>query len=212
LEGNVAKYFDIDAGASEFEFALALDHKLSFLEDKGRSSRRWLVLCDQAILLAYDKARDWPFFWGAHEPRLIEGNYFWDDVFEASSSLTEGSVHYGPDNLGTPRDRLPWVEGAAGHGIGEHIDISLQFPTSRFWVSIGFVSYERPELYELNSRPKRVVVVDRDSGESTEFTLKDSPDLQFLELGFQARRMRITIKEVYPGTRWDDTAINFIMF
>jgi hypothetical protein len=102
-----------------------------------------------------------------------------------------------------------------GHGIGEEIRIDTWFP--RLWISIGFVSYDRPELYELNGRPKRLRVVSEATGEETYVDLEDTPNLQPIEVPGDWESagdggIRLIIEDVYPGTRWDDTCVNFIVF
>ena len=158
---------------------------------------------------------DWenknPFFTGVTgNPRWIETLFFQPEVFTASSFLVEGAVSYAANNLGHPATRQPWVEGVSGNGIGQEIafDRSLE----SFWISIGFVSYVRPELYHLNGRPKLQRVLNVDTGAETVVRLKDTPNPQHVLLDDPAQNVRITIEEVYPGTRWEDTVVNFIAF
>jgi hypothetical protein len=181
-------------------------------EDNGR----WLAISSSELAFLYDEESAPPFFIGVtdHAKRL-EGRYRFPNAFSASSSLTEGTIRYGPENLDKHWTRTPWVEGVPGHGIGEEIRIDTWFP--RLWISIGFVSYDRPELYELNSRPKRLRVVSDATGEERIVDLEDTPNLQPIEVPGEWESagdggIRLIIEEVYPGTRWDDTCINFIVF
>ncbi|NBF40905.1 MAG: hypothetical protein GVY14_10860 [Spirochaetes bacterium] len=157
-----------------------------------------------------------PFFRAAKRgPNAMEAFYYFRDAFSASSYLTEGDVIYGPENLGSHATRKPWVEGVPGQGIGEEIHIDRWF--GRLWISIGFVSYDRPELYELNSRPKTIRVVSEATGEERVVELEDTPNLQPIDVpgdweSASDGGIRIIIEEVYPGTRWEDTAVNFIVF
>jgi hypothetical protein len=212
LDNGIASLFQPGSEEVKWEYELAREHHLLFLTDTNDSTRSWLLLCNQRLLFAYDQPRTNPFFRGADAPRIIQGHAFIPTAFAASSSLTEGAVTYDAANLGIPRDRQPWVEASDGWGIGEHIDIQLTHPRQGIWISIGFVSYERPELYSMNGRPRRILVEDRDSRVSKEYLLRDAPDIQYIGLESPAARIRLTILDVFEGTTWQDTAINFIVF
>jgi hypothetical protein len=167
-------------------------------------------------MFLYDEEAEPAFFRGARGgPNVIEALYYFRDAFSASSYLTEGDITYKPENLGSHSTRKPWVEGVPGQGIGEEIYIDRWF--GRLWISIGFVSYDRPELYELNSRPKTIRVVSEATGDERLVELEDTPNPQSIDVPGEWETasdggIRIRIEEVYPGSRWDDTAINFIVF
>lgn len=56
----------------------------------------------------------------------------------------------------------PWYEGVQGQGIGERLEFSFKknnsyaevFGKQKIFISIGYVDYSRPDLYNANSRPK----------------------------------------------------------
>jgi len=101
-----------------------------------------------------------------------------------------------------------WAEGVPGHGINETITFT-GVQAIRFYISIGYVSYSRPELYTENSRPKKILVtVD---GKSIELMLKDTPAYQTIDVDAFSSKVTIQILEVYTGTKYEDTCINSII-
>ncbi|MFP4066705.1 MAG: NADase-type glycan-binding domain-containing protein [Spirochaetaceae bacterium] len=177
--------------------------------------KQWLILASDRLLLLYDGESPYPFFVGVSgHPNAREALYSFPDAFTATSSLAENDTTYVATNLGEAALRTPWVEAAEGQGVGEEIRIAKGFP--RLWISVGFVSYSRPELYELNSRPKRIRVVDDHTGAEKTVRLEDTPSPQSVTLpgdpSWEHSTIRLIIEEVYPGTRWEDTCVNFILF
>jgi hypothetical protein len=115
-----------------------------------------------------------------------------------------------PENLGNPSTRRPWVEGVAGAGIGQ--EITFTRPTRSIWISIGFVSYNQPELYTFNGRPKEIRLKNQATGLNKIVSLRDTPNPQLIDLDEPVQELRIEIHAVYPGERWDDTVVNWLLF
>ena len=111
----------------------------------------------------------------------------------------------------------PWIEGATGHGIGEKIWFSTYGEnedgvpfgkTVGFYVCNGFISFENPDLYEKTSRVKEFKVTDIKTKKSKSVFLEDTPNPQFIDISeFQGTDVELEIKDVYPGTRWQDTCV-----
>lgn len=202
--------------AQTYGYRLEERGKVGFVSLAQAGNAQWLMLRGGDLMFLYDDEAEPPFFRAAKGgPNAVEAFYYFQDAFSASSSLTEGDITYGAENLGSHSTRKPWVEGVPGQGIGEEIYIDRWF--GRLWISIGFVSYDRPELYELNSRPKTIRVVSEATGEERVVELEDTPNLQPIDVPGDWETasdggIRIIIEEVFPGSRWEDTAINFIVF
>lgn len=198
------------------EYEIEYRSGLAFVRLTNSRNHHWLALTGGDLLFLYDGEGEPAFFRGVTEsPNRLEAQFGGPRHFSASSFLTEGDIEYSPDNLDWHWTRKPWVEGVPGQGIGEEIHIDRWF--GRLWISIGFVSYDRPELYELNSRPKTIRVVSEATGEERVVELEDTPNLQPIDVPGDWETaseggIRIIIEEVYPGTRWEDTAVNFIVF
>jgi len=133
-------------------------------------------------------------------------------TIRASSHLIENGKPYLPDQINSKLDQA-WVEGAKGQGIHEKLFISRPDCTI-IYVSIGFVSYERPFLYQENSRPSKIKV-SVPGLFSLDVNLLDTPDFQTIKLPKPLGRndiLEIEILEVYSGTKYEDTCINFILY
>jgi hypothetical protein len=75
------------------------------------------------------------------------------------------------------------------------------------------VSYEKPYLYEQNARPRRILVTDELNDEEWDFELVDTPNPQELSFGERKnRKLTVEVLDVYPGTRYEDTCVNFVVF
>lgn len=110
---------------------------------------------------------------------------------------------------------IPWVEGANGPGINEKIFIKYKESESNgakyLLLSNGFVSASDPSLFKKNNRLKKVRIESIDKGFSIVFNLQDTPNIQELYLPEPANELIITILDVYKGSKWDDTCINYLV-
>lgn len=91
-----------------------------------------------------------------------------DTEVKQSSFLKEKTKSYSINDMGCnfPEKRTvwgaPWCEGVQEQGIGERLEFSLKknnsyaevFGKQKIFISIGYVDYSRPDLYNANSRPK----------------------------------------------------------
>ncbi|MGI5077824.1 NADase-type glycan-binding domain-containing protein [Treponema maltophilum] len=110
---------------------------------------------------------------------------------------------------------FPWVENAAGGGIGEWIELKLDSPQNAMYVLNGFVDGTRPHLYKMNSRMQTALVEGTTvSGKKISQTVRFEDFVYFRTIVFvePVERIRITIQSVYEGDKWQDTAISAIMF
>jgi hypothetical protein len=188
--------------------------------------KKYLVLFDKEE----NNSEDYCYFHDLENPGVylyygkrlsfIDDSYIPEDTYtpnkiipkniSATSSLVEGSNTYAPNNINLDIDSA-WAEGAEGQGIGEKLiiskdELSLVFG---FGISIGYVSYTKPYLYQYNSRPKTIQL--RSGRSSIILHLNDTPHFQFMrfpnDFNFQ-EDLEIEILEVYPGSRYADTCIN----
>ena len=102
----------------------------------------------------------------------------------------------------------PWVEGAAGHGIGEWLRLyfSQEESISHLYLRLGFASSEK--LYQGNNRPSRLRISFSDgSGVDCDFLDLRTPMLVTLSEPVSTSYVQLTILDVYPGNIDDDTCI-----
>jgi len=161
-----------------------------------------------------------PFFSGGTIPSESYITYFPDEIetkiLSSSSALREGNIVYSVNNLNS-RIGVCWAEGVNGQGIGEKIIFSAKedgpyVSFSELYISTGFVSYQKPYLYRENSRPKKIRVSFENENPRI-IELADTPNLQYIGIHWSNRYDKkdlwIEILEVYPGTKYTDTCINF---
>lgn len=140
-----------------------------------------------------------------------------DDV-RVSSTLSSKTEKYIAPHLIDGSNRS-WVEGVKGPGIGQSIFMDFKAPAkvSYFYIKNGFGD---PKWYSANNRVKELLVEstgrisDNFDKKSFTFTLKDSGDMQKIELPQKVvcRGFKFTIKSVYRGSKFDDTCISEISF
>jgi LysM repeat protein len=113
------------------------------------------------------------------------------------------------------RIESPWVEGAAGPGVGEWI--LLTFPgTVEVW-GIGLdVGYDRDaDIFYANNRIKRATFI-FSNGERVTLDFADTRGVQMVHLArapgpnVETTYVKMVIEEVYPGSRYDDTCLGEI--
>jgi serine/threonine protein kinase len=120
-------------------------------------------------------------------------------------------ISYAPGNALDGSMMTAWIEGAAGHGIGEWIrcDFEREVTLRRILIAPGY--FKSPEIWAKNCRVAAATVHFSD-GSSRQFRLADRMEEQKLEVGrVRTRWVRIVIDEVYPGTD-PDTAISQLTF
>lgn len=143
-----------------------------------------------------------------------------------SENTKKGLIEYCPENLlerlyymtGPDYDKVtydsltpPWVEGKNDYGIGEYLDIEFKWPADEMQILNGFVDFTRMDLYEKNSRVKTVLIESENPKFSKEYQLEDIVRYTLITLPQKTQKIRMTIKEVYPGTKYKDTCLSSIL-
>jgi hypothetical protein len=119
----------------------------------------------------------------------------------------QGNNRYGPDNLGGDEKGGAWCEGVAGAGVGQTITLHQKQPNL-----IGSMSFingyaKSPQAFASNGRVKRARI-DTSGGYGKTVTLKDTAEPQAIEISpSKVSWVRLTILEVYPGSRGSDTCV-----
>jgi hypothetical protein len=132
------------------------------------------------------------------------------DFISTSSSLVEGNIIYLAENL-SKVNGLPWA--VSGYGHGERITIK-KANTNTIYISTGFVSSIRPDLYKANSRPK-IIRLTVEGKFSFLFDLQDKPDYQTIKFPNSLTKndtLIIEIVDVFMGTKYPDTCVNSILY
>lgn len=141
---------------------------------------------------------------------------------KASSSLkAQGNNNYDVSNIDDFRVNTAWVAGTKGYGIGETITYTFtkgDFDKAKIGNRINFNGFlilngycKNKKVWMENSRVKRVRI-SHNKKPLYEAMVHDSMNLQ--EIDFDNVYLKpwdtvtVTILEVYPGTKYKDTAIS----
>lgn len=122
---------------------------------------------------------------------------------------------FGPDHF--IKDGA-WCEGDEGYGIGALIEVSFEpydeggSPPffDRLLISNGYD--QTTQTFMENSRVKQIEIK-TDDGQTLVRTLRDETGVQEVSLGdlINPRGILITILDVYPGQKYDDTCLSYVM-
>lgn len=195
---------------------------------------------DMTILMEIgsDGYKKWLFFDGTYEKKKKTRYPFskvYNDIIRnvnSSSHLIEKShgIEFDYSGVGLdwyiihnaewPHDEInaycfPWVENAADSGIGEWIEFDLSSPQSTTYILNGFVDGNRMHLYKATSRMKEAEFTgwtenSKEIKQNVHF--EDFVYFKTVQFSEPVTKFRITIKETYPGEKWQDTAISAVMF
>src|SRR5690554_4838259 len=135
-------------------------------------------------------------------------------MVKASSTLFDGKL-YSVRGLIDDNPQTAWVEGKENEGIGEWVEFI--FDPGHEIKKIKIINgYARSEaLYKANNRVKRAEISFDGKRFPIEMEFKDmimEPHIFKFQNPIRAERVRITILDVYKGTKYNDTCISEISF
>lgn len=191
-------------------------YDLMAFEFKGESFAK-----DKEAVKKYIKEypADW-YFINVGGQKNLNGLYF--ENIKASSTLKDKShtyaiegtlTAYNPRTFDWVKDSLPWAEGKSGDGIGETIELDVKFGAAHnnnyfsFFILNGYVDPLRPYLFKQNNRIKKARI-ETDSGYNQIIDFNDWVEFKEIKFGeAPVRHIKITILEVYKGTKYSDTCV-----
>jgi hypothetical protein len=120
-----------------------------------------------------------------------------------------GGNSYGARNLLDGQDSTAWVEGSSGQGVGDFLVVEFAAPQSIRAIALRNGYAKNDDIYLKNSRI-RDIEIDFSNGDSLQTTLSDTRGEQRVSLNrpVTAKWLRITIRSVYPGSKYTDAAIS----
>lgn len=138
---------------------------------------------------------------------------------QASSQLVDaqtvkyGSSYYSPTNTVDGDLSTAWSEGVEGDGIGQFIRYGFDKQIMLKGIKIVGGYNKTAQIFSANNRLKKIRLT-FDDGSSADFTLKDSPEWQYVDFpkAIKTSNLTLTILEVYPGVKYKDTAFSDIQF
>ena len=124
-----------------------------------------------------------------------------------NSFLRDCSCHGASVNIYS----IPWVEGENDAGIGSYIEIEYESPVDVLSILNGFVDCQRLNLFRENNRPKVLTISDLENDK--EYIIHVQDYVYFSDVAFEPEtsKIRITISDVYPGTKYNDTCISALI-
>lgn len=190
---------------------LKTDSKISYVVyDTGE---KFLILANPELLVLYGEDQKAPKIIGTNMKGMDELiDYINPKMVNASSELQEGNYIYTGDNISNINLSECWVEGVSGNGIGE--TISFNGNCTFLYLFNGYVSFEKPYLYEANSRLKKIEISfpEEKNKDSIVIELNDTPNPQKIDLGFRCNsKVKIKILDVYDGKKFSDTCLSGII-
>ncbi|MDR3272884.1 MAG: hypothetical protein LBT29_05345 [Flavobacteriaceae bacterium] len=140
-----------------------------------------------------------------------------DRIFASSELKPSGNLTYKANNAHDFSLRTAWVEGVQGYGIGESITYrfeKLSPPVTTVEIFNGYMKSD--EVWQDNSRVKQLKVYVNGNPYAL-LNLKDIKSRQLFKIGsHQGKKsdlyLKFEIVDVYPGDKYDDTAISEIEF
>lgn len=111
------------------------------------------------------------------------------------------------------KNNIPWVEGEQGNGIGEFIEFDVKHSETKGKMVLsllnGYVNLEKPNLFKENNRIK-TAEIQCDYKDTFDINFNDV--VEFTEIEFPKRysHIKIIIKDVYGGTKYQDTSLTAV--
>ena len=131
------------------------------------------------------------------------------DYCADSALASQSGNSYGPANLFDGDRGTAWCEGVPGAGEGQIVALFIEngVPFDRLLIWNGYQKSETS--FQRNGRVKRITVSTGDGSEKS-FRLPDTTKQIAVNLGEMAVRneVYVEIREVYPGSRYQDTCIS----
>lgn len=107
---------------------------------------------------------------------------------------------------------IPWVEGVKGNGINESISVEFKSEIHGFSILNGYADVQNMKLYKENSRVKRLKVEDLTNKLEYFMDFEDKVYFNYLSLSKPSKLLKLTILDVYKGTKYQDTCISAMIY
>ncbi|MDP1829358.1 MAG: hypothetical protein Q8L48_39195 [Archangium sp.] len=127
---------------------------------------------------------------------------------KASSVLAPADAYH-PGYLFDGRLDFGWVEGVKGPGLGESMALTFAAPVTVTAIELWNGYQRSDDHFKKNARAKKISIA-VDGADPVELALKDTQGSQKLALPkpVSTKSLTLTIKEAYPGTKYDDLVLS----
>lgn len=139
--------------------------------------------------------------------------------FEATSTLkAQKGNSYNPENLGDNLLKTAWVEGSKGQGIGEKIIINMKLTKEMKNIPFRGIEFvngyaKNRKIWSMNSRVKVLKLYQNNQPKFLIelLDIKEPQEVSFKPIMINfGDKIILEIKEVYHGSKYEDTAISEI--
>lgn len=141
-----------------------------------------------------------------------------DKVVASSALKAQGSKNYKASNIFDEDPETAWVEGVKGHGIGQWIEFkNVCVRQDGYWCGVGSINIlngyvKSDKAWRENGRVKRLKVYCNGKPKYI-LELQNSRSFQYFNVSIsKGATIRFEILDVYPGSKFQDTAITEIDF
>lgn len=202
------------------EFSFAILGMTTSIENGSEDFKKWLYDSGQ-----YERKEKTKLTYNTAYNNIIQNVYSSSHLVEISKGI---EIDYSGISLDWyilrdwewPQDEInpfcfPWVENITGPGIDEWVEFELNTPQTITYILNGFVDGNRMHLYKANSRMKEAEITGwSENGKEIKQNVYFEDFVYFKTIQFSepVTKFRITIKEAYPGDKWQDTCISAVMF
>ena len=165
-----------------------------------------------------ERARNASYVLRGHHYFLDHADY---DATASSTLAPEGKRHYEVENIkGTSEEIVPWAEGVKGNGIGESISLDVRRPLPLYGILIlpGYWTPDsRPRNEDAWWKNNRVAALEITlNGEHTfgaripNEAFHEPYLIRVADYTKPVIKIKLVIKEIYPGSKFQDTCISLI--
>ena len=128
----------------------------------------------------------------------------------ATSTISQTKTNNNAMLLFDKKDDTSWQEGVAGYGINESVSFSFDGLHKVKYIAFKLGNWKNDKYYYGNAKPKTVNLVFGDYSGQVTFTGERKVEWVEVSPSVNADSMRLELKDVYPGTSWEDTCISEI--
>ena len=126
----------------------------------------------------------------------------------ATSTISQTKTNNNAMLLFDKKDDTSWQEGVSGYGINESVSFSFDSLHKVKYIAFKLGNWKNDKYYYGNAKPKTINLVFGDYSGQVTFTGERKVEWVEVSPSVNADSMRLELKDVYPGTSWEDTCIS----
>jgi len=196
---------DYQFNIENVEYEIEYFNKMEYLVIKDK---KYMMLKSSLFLFLLDETNRCIFFGVKGSGKLLE-YVSAAKKYSETSYLEENGLKYISKNLAYLSGNSPYAEGNEDYGSNVKITMIWDWEISRLIFINGFISFNKPYLYDMNNRVKQLRIYE-ENGVVEDIMLLDTPLPQIINLKQRSKIIEIEILGSYDGSKYNDTCISFI--